>query len=92
MLHFIGGYTIQYYLASALCIITCLSFQALLHSMHKYYLRLVIEEERKPIPGEPKMPPRLIMSIEFPETTFIAVTAYQNEEVGVAVMGVVSVA
>ena len=49
--------------------------------MHKYYVRLIIEEERKTIPGEPKLPPRPILSIEFLETTFIAVTAYQNEEV-----------
>ena len=49
--------------------------------MHKYFLRLVIEEERKTALGEPKQPSRPILSIEFPETTFIAVTAYQNEEV-----------
>ena len=76
--------------------------------MHKYFLRLYIEEEKK-IPsqstssekgeksgekerggggGEEKPRPthqqtiaRPILSIEFPETTFIAVTAYQNEEV-----------
>ncbi|XP_019851875.1 PREDICTED: T-box protein 2-like isoform X2 [Amphimedon queenslandica] len=77
---------------------------ALLHSMHKYFLRLYIEEEKK-VPsqsgekgekggdkerggGEEKSRPthqqtiaRPILSIEFPETTFIAVTAYQNEEV-----------
>ena len=65
-------------------IINCVAFdlfQALLHSMHKYFLRLVIEEERKCPPGEPKQEPRPILSVEFPETTFIAVTAYQNEEV-----------
>lgn len=73
--------------------------------MHKYFLRLYIEEEKK-VPsqsasgekgekgdkerggGEEKSRPthqqtiaRPILSIEFPETTFIAVTAYQNEEV-----------
>ncbi len=49
--------------------------------MHKYYVRLLIDEEKKTVPGEPKQPPKPILSIEFPETTFIAVTAYQNEEV-----------
>ena len=57
------------------------SLQALLHSMHKYFIRLVIDEERKSPPGEPKPVPRPILTMEFPETTFIAVTAYQNEEV-----------
>lgn len=56
--------------------------QALLHSMHKYFLRLLIEEEkRNPAGGEPKAQPRPILTMEFPETEFIAVTAYQNEEV-----------
>ena len=49
--------------------------------MHKYFIRLVIDEERKSPPGEPKPVPRPILTMEFPETTFIAVTAYQNEEV-----------
>ena len=49
--------------------------------MHKYFVRLLIEEERKTAPGEQKQPSRPILSVEFPETTFIAVTAYQNEEV-----------
>lgn len=49
--------------------------------MHKYYLSLYIEEERKTPTGEPRQAARTILSIEFPETTFIAVTAYQNEEV-----------
>lgn len=56
--------------------------QILLHSMHKYFLRLVVEEEHRPAPGERKGPPKTILSTDFPETTFIAVTAYQNEEVG----------
>ena len=55
--------------------------QALLHSMHKYFLRLVIEEERKTPPGEDKLPAKTVLQMDFPETTFIAVTAYQNEEV-----------
>lgn len=54
---------------------------ALLHSMHKYYLRLVVEEERKVAPGEERQPARCVLSSDFPETSFIAVTAYQNEEV-----------
>ncbi|XP_019864386.1 PREDICTED: T-box transcription factor TBX5-A-like isoform X2 [Amphimedon queenslandica] len=77
---------------------------AVLHSMHKYFLRLYIEEVKKVSPpggtaiengereggvnGEDKrhgasqqMVAKSIMSIEFPETTFVAVTAYQNEEV-----------
>lgn len=74
--------------------------------MHKYFLRLFIEEVKKvsPAGGTPKengerekggvrgeedkrhgvnqqMVSKSIMSIEFPETTFVAVTAYQNEEV-----------
>lgn len=55
--------------------------QVLLHSMHKYFLRLLVDEERKPPPGESKLPPRPIIQVDFPETNFIAVTAYQNEEV-----------
>ena len=55
--------------------------QALLHSMHKYFLRLVIEEERKTPPGEEKLPAKTVLQLDFPETSFIAVTAYQNEEV-----------
>ena len=54
---------------------------ALLHSMHKYFIRLVIDEERKTSLGEPKLVPHPILTMEFPETTFIAVTAYQNKEV-----------
>ena len=46
--------------------------------MHKYFIRLVIDEERKSPPGEPKPVSRPILTTEFPET---AVTAYQNEEV-----------
>ena len=91
--------------------------------MHKYFLRLFIEEEKKvpsqpaggergekgekgertgdrerererggggggaaatgvkPHPTQHQMIARPILSVEFPETTFIAVTAYQNEEV-----------
>lgn len=63
--------------------------QILLHSMHKYFLRLVVEEEHRPAPGEKKGPPKPILSTDFPETTFIAVTAYQNEEVGLRVRGTV---
>lgn len=50
--------------------------------MHKYYLRLLVDEERKTPPGEEKQPARNVLSLDFHETTFIAVTAYQNEEVG----------
>ena len=49
--------------------------------MHKYFLRLVVEEERKLSPGEDKLLPRVVLCSDFPETTFVAVTAYQNEEV-----------
>ena len=49
--------------------------------MHKYFLRLFIEEERRNPSGEPRLQPRPILSVDFPETEFIAVTAYQNEEV-----------
>ena len=49
--------------------------------MHKYSLRLIIEEERKTPPGEDKQPAKIVLKTDFPETTFVAVTAYQNEEV-----------
>lgn len=49
--------------------------------MHKYYLRLVVEEEQKKTLGEEKLPAKTVLQMDFPETTFIAVTAYQNEEV-----------
>lgn len=49
--------------------------------MHKYFLRLVVEEERKCLPGEDKSTPKVILQADYPETTFVAVTAYQNEEV-----------
>ena len=55
--------------------------QALLHSMHKYYLRLLVEEERRVVAGEERQPARNVLRLDFPETTFVAVTAYQNEEV-----------
>ena len=48
--------------------------------MHKYFLRLVVEEDRKTTAGgQPVL--KVIARLSFPETTFIAVTAYQNEEV-----------
>ena len=53
--------------------------QVLLHSMHKYFLRLIIEEHKKGAP--PTATPKTIFVRDFPETTFITVTAYQNEEV-----------
>ncbi len=49
--------------------------------MHKYFLRLHVEEEKKTPPGEERGPPKPIATVDFPETTFVAVTAYQNEEV-----------
>ena len=50
--------------------------------MHKYYAKLVISEVKKPNSSnrEPQLP-RIVYQEDFPETTFIAVTAYQNEEV-----------
>lgn len=62
-------------------LLTFCTLQALLHSMHKYFLRLVVEEERKSPPREEKLPAKTVLQMDFPETTFIAVTAYQNEEV-----------
>lgn len=56
-------------------------FKALLYSMHKYSLRLIVEEERKLLPGDEKSSSRVVLCTDFPETTFVAVTAYQNEEV-----------
>lgn len=49
----------------------------MLNSLHKYEPRIHIVRV-----GGPK---RMITSHSFPETQFIAVTAYQNEEVGSAV-------
>lgn len=49
--------------------------------MHKYFLRLLVDEEKKAPPGEPKLPAKNILTQDFIETSFIAVTAYQNEEV-----------
>ena len=46
----------------------------MLNSLHKYEPRLHIVRV-----GGPR---RMITSHSFPETQFIAVTAYQNEEVG----------
>lgn len=57
-------------------------WQVLLYSMHKYFARLVISEVKKPSSGKEAQPPRVVYQEDFPETTFIAVTAYQNEEVG----------
>lgn len=54
--------------------------QALLYSMHKYFIRLIVEEEYKAT-SEDKFPVKVVAQLSFPETTFVAVTAYQNEEV-----------
>ena len=48
--------------------------------MHKYFLRLIVEEEGKNT-TEGRLISKVIARLSFPETTFIAVTAYQNEEV-----------
>lgn len=48
--------------------------------MHKYFLRLIVEEECKYSGGEGKKF-KVVFKADFPETTFVAVTAYQNEEV-----------
>ena len=56
-------------------------WQVLLYSMHKYYARLVVSEVKKASSGKEAQPPRVVYQEDFPETTFIAVTAYQNEEV-----------
>lgn len=48
--------------------------------MHKYFLRLIVEE-RKLSPGEERLSAKIVLKVDFPETTFVAVTAYQNEEV-----------
>lgn len=49
----------------------------MLNSLHKYEPRIHIVRV-----GGPR---KMITSHSFPETQFIAVTAYQNEEVGTAV-------
>ena len=49
--------------------------------MHKYYLRLIVEEERKMLSVDDKLSSKTVFQADFPETTFVAVTAYQNEEV-----------
>jgi len=53
--------------------------------MHKYYAKLIISEVKKPSSSnrEPQLP-RIVYQEDFPETTFIAVTAYQNEEVALS--------
>lgn len=56
-------------------------WQVLLYSMHKYYARLVISEVKKNSNSKETQLPRVVYQEDFPETTFIAVTAYQNEEV-----------
>lgn len=55
----------------------CCLFQIMLNSLHKYEPRIHIVRV-----GGPR---RMITSHSFPETQFIAVTAYQNEEVGASV-------
>ena len=47
----------------------------MLNSLHKYEPRLLI------IKVEPNSGDRIIKTVHFPMTQFIAVTAYQNEEV-----------
>jgi hypothetical protein len=49
--------------------------------MHKYYLRLIVEERKLSPSGEEKLSTKIVLKADFPETTFVAVTAYQNEEV-----------
>ncbi len=49
--------------------------------MHKYFLRLIVEEERKMLSISDKLSSKVVFQADFPETTFVAVTAYQNEEV-----------
>lgn len=56
---------------------TLFNVQIMLNSLHKYEPRIHIVRV-----GGPR---RMITSHSFPETQFIAVTAYQNEEVGIAV-------
>ena len=48
--------------------------------MHKYFIRLIVEEEYKAT-AEEKLPLKVVAQVCFPETTFVAVTAYQNEAV-----------
>lgn len=55
-----------------------LLFQIMLNSLHKYEPRIHIVK----VGGIQKM----ISSQSFPETQFIAVTAYQNEEVRVFIL------
>ena len=51
-----------------------MSFQVLLHSMHKYKVVITIKEADIKTLGR-------TLHFEFPETTFIAVTAYQNSAI-----------
>lgn len=60
--------------ATTLSLLTCsMCSQIMLNSLHKYEPRIHIVR----VGG----PQRMITSHSFPETQFIAVTAYQNEEV-----------
>ena len=49
--------------------------QLLVHTMHKYVIEIVIKPEDSPA-----------TSVRFPETTFIAVTFYQNNAVSTCYM------
>jgi hypothetical protein len=51
--------------------------QMLLNSMHKYSPRVYIMRLHDYFPSVPQ----LVASAHFPDTDFIAVTAYQNEKV-----------
>lgn len=59
-----------------------MSFQLILNSMHKYQPRIHIVQRQKANPLDPN---KVVMSEEkhctytFPETQFMAVTAYQNQ-------------
>lgn len=52
-----------------------------LYTMHKYYLRLLIDEERKPYRENGKGISTPIIKVEFPETKFFAVTRHYNYDI-----------
>lgn len=67
------GVAVRYQSGTVGCLSLCF-LQIMLNSLHKYEPQVHIVR----VGG----PHRMVMNCSFPETQFIAVTAYQNEEVG----------
>lgn len=61
----------------ALCVSSCVLVQTILNSMHKYQPRFHIVRANDIL----KLPYSTFRTYVFPETEFVAVTAYQNDKV-----------